>query len=272
MESGLVEGEIGVVKVDRTPNHEFSVVGRLGASSMNSPKTAVVTGAAGGIGRSLARLLHDQGYRLVLADRDTGALKVVSEELSALAVETDVATPASMRLLAETAGSCDLLCLNAGVVSESPGAPWDSPPEEWNRVFGVNLGGVVNGLRSFVPLMADNPERSAILITASLAGVLTWPGGGPYGASKHAVVALAEQAALELAAENITVTVSCPALVRTGMSEVGEDPDVIAARALDAVERGSFSVIAEGWDDSIRERTERLLSGAQPSIPQPDRA
>lgn len=244
----------------------------LGYPSMNSPKTAVVTGAASGIGRSLARLLHDRGYRLVLADRNIDALEIVTEELSALAVETDVATPASMHMLAEAAGSCDLLCLNAGVVTESPGAPWESSPDEWRRVFDVNLGGVVNGLRSFVPLMADNPERSAILITASLAGVLTWPGGGPYGASKHAVVALAEQAALELADKNITVTVNCPALVRTGMSDVGEDPDETAARALEAVDQGSFSVIAPGWADSMRQRTERLLSGAQPSTPQPDRA
>lgn len=239
---------------------------------MNSPKTAVVTGAASGIGRSLARLLHDRGYRLVLADRDIDALNVVSHELSAIAVETDVATPASMDMLAETAGTCDVLCLNAGVVSDSPGVPWESSLDEWRRVFDVNLGGVVNGLRSFVPLLVDNPARSAILITASLAGVLTWPGGGPYGASKHAVVALAEQAALELADKNITVTVNCPALVRTGMSDVGEDPDETAARALEAVDRGSFSVIAAGWADSIRERTERLLSGVQPSIPRPDRA
>lgn len=66
-ESGLVEGEIGVVKVDRTPDQEFSAVDVLGYPSMNSPKTAVVTGAASGIGRSLARLLYRQGYRLVVA-------------------------------------------------------------------------------------------------------------------------------------------------------------------------------------------------------------
>lgn len=257
--------------MDGTNGDESEAVGRLGVPIVSRLRTAVVTGAASGIGRSLARLLHDRGYRLVLADRDLGALELVSQDLSALAVQADVAAAASMHALAEVAGSCDLLCLNAGVVSESPGAPWESPPEEWDRVLGVNLGGVVNGLRSFVPLMADGSQRSAILITASLAGVLSWPGGGPYGASKHAVVALAEQAALELADRNISVTVNCPALVRTGMSEVGEDPDVTAARALDAVDRGLFSVVADGWADSIRERTERLLSGAQPSIPQPDR-
>lgn len=239
---------------------------------MNSVKSAVVTGAAGGIGRSLARVLRDRGYRLVLADRDVDALQVVCKDLSALAVESDVSNPSSMDKLAEAAASCDLLCLNAGVVSQTSTAPWESSPAEWRRVLDVNLGGVVNGLRSFVPLMADKPGGSAILITSSLAGVLTWPGGGPYAASKHAVLALAEQAALELADKNITVTVICPALVRTGISDVGEDPDVTAARALDGVDRGLFAVVAPGWGEAIRERTETLLSGAQPLIPKPDRA
>ena len=83
-------------------------------------------------------------------------------------------------------GPVDLLCLNAGVLSTSMGAPWEASPAEWDRVLGVNLHGVVNGLRAFVPLLLERDQPSHILITASLAGALTWSGGGPYAASKHA--------------------------------------------------------------------------------------
>ena len=232
-------------------------------------KSAVVTGAASGIGRSLGRLLSEGGFKVTLADNNVEALHEISEQLSARAVPTDVADPASMQILAREAGRCDLLCLNAGVTSLAPGAPWDSPPDEWRRVLDINLGGVVNGLRSFVPRMTDRPEGAAILITASLAGVLTWPGGGPYAASKHALFAVAEQAALTLPDKGIKVTVICPNLVRTGMSDQGEEPDVTARRAIRAVQAGDFAVVPHTWDGAIRDRAERIIGSAQPAMPEP---
>lgn len=229
----------------------------------------MVTGAASGIGRSLARLLGTRGFDLVLADTDVDSLAEVAEQLSARAVPTDVADASSMESLAGAAGTCDLLCLNAGVLAQAPVDPWESPPEEWRRVLDINLGGVVNGLRSFVPVMRDRADGSAILITASLAGLITWPGGGPYAASKHAVLAVGEQAAMALADRGINVTVICPALVRTGMSEVGEDPDDTARRALDAVDSGVFAVVPDEWGNAIRARTDALLSGHSPAVPTP---
>lgn len=232
-------------------------------------RTAVVTGAAGGIGRALALALRDTGARLVLADREAVRLQQVADETDALAVPADVSLPEEYERLAEAAGVPALLCLNAGVVSSWPGPVWEAPADEWRRVLDINLGGVVNGLRAFVPRMLATVDHHRILITASLAGVTTWPGGGPYGASKHAVVTVAEQAALALEGRPVDVTVLCPALVRSGMSQAGEDPAVVAREALRAVERGSFAVMPEQWTGAVVERARRLAAGEPPAPPTP---
>ena len=112
-------------------------------------------------------------------------------------------------------------------------------------------------------------EPARILITASLAGLVTFPGGGAYAASTHAVVAVAEQAALALADTDVSVTLLCPALVRSGMSEVGEDPDVVAAAALTAAP-GRFLVGPTEWQAAVIRRAEALAAGAQPTLPQLD--
>jgi NAD(P)-dependent dehydrogenase (short-subunit alcohol dehydrogenase family) len=236
------------------------------------PRSAAITGAASGIGRALATLLRERDYPLRLVDINRAGLSAVSAELSAeVAVAADVAVASQMQDFADEVGAVDLLCLNAGVTGTVPDAPWLAPPEEWDRVFGVNVFGVVNGLRSFVPLMLERATPCHILITASLAGAATWPGGGPYSASKHAVLALAEQAALELAASNISVTVLCPALVRTAMSDQGDDPLHVAAQALEAVDEGRFAVIPEDWSAAVRHRSATLVNGVQPAIPIPAR-
>ncbi len=175
-----------------------------------------------------------------------------------------------MQDFANEIGPVDLLCLNAGVLSTSMGPPWEATPAEWDRVLGVNLHGVINGLRAFIPLLLKRGEPSQILITASLAGVVTWPGGGPYAASKHAVLAVAEQAAMHLADSGISVTVLCPALVRSGMSDIGDDPDEVAALALDAVADGQFAVVRPGWISALQVRTDILTTGQQPTTPAPD--
>lgn len=235
---------------------------------MSEPRSALVTGAANGIGLALSRLLHERGYRLRLFDIDDQTLARVASDLDAeTAVTGNVADPIAMQDLADKVGAIDLLCLNAGVTSTATGPPWDAPPEEWDRVLGVNLLGVVNGLRSFVPLMLESEDPSQILITASLAGATTWPGGGPYAASKHAVLAVAEQAALELAETDVAVTVLCPALVRTGMSDQGADPQDIAVEALAAVASRQFAVLADEWASAIEERAATLVSGRYPDTP-----
>lgn len=238
---------------------------------MLEPRSALVTGAASGIGLALSGLLYERGYRLRLFDIDDKALARAASDLDAeTAVTGDVADPTAMQDLADRVGAVDLLCLNAGVTSTSTGPPWDAPPQEWNRVLGVNLLGVVNGLRSFVPLMLKRASPSQILITASLAGAATWPGGGPYAASKHAVLAVAEQAALELADTHVAVTVLCPALVRTGMSDEGEDPQDIATQALAAVDSRQFAVLPDEWASAIEERAATLVTGRYPETPIPE--
>ena len=230
---------------------------------------AVVTGAASGIGAALARQLSGRGVRLVLADRAAGPLGKLAASLSAEAVIMDVADPAENERLAAVAGVPDLVCLNAGVGSTQAAPVWQTTPEEWQRVMDVNLGGVVNGLRACVPRMVAAGGSRRILITASLAGLATWPGGGAYAASKHAVVAVAEQATLSLAGTEVSVSVLCPALVRTGMSEVGEDPAVVAAAVLYASAQGRFLLTPAEWTDAVRARGERLAAGEPPKLPVP---
>lgn len=231
--------------------------------------TAVVTGAAGGIGRALAVRLAGDGHRVHLADiRDTADL---AAEIGGVAHAVDVSSPADMEHLANAVPDADVVCLNAGIVGTSLGVPWDVPPEEWHRLLDVNLLGVVNGLRAFVPGLLSSGRPSRLLITASLAGLVAFPGGGAYAATKHAVAAVAQQAALALADTPVTVTLLCPALVRTGMSDTGEDPAEVAATALEASLAGRFLVVPSEWSDSVGSHAEDLVSGAQPQVPAPGR-
>jgi NAD(P)-dependent dehydrogenase (short-subunit alcohol dehydrogenase family) len=231
--------------------------------------TAVVTGAAGGIGRALAARLSSAGSRLVLADVDAVTLAETAEELGAGAVPTDVSDPRAVEALAAAAPDADLVCLNAGIVGTAMGPPWEVSPEEWDAVFAVNVGGVVNGLRVFVPRLLALERPAHILITASLAGLTTFPGGGAYGASKHAVVAVAEQVALALADTEVGVTVLCPALVRTAMSPAGADPADVADEALAAVQTGRFVVVPGEWRAAVVQRAQLLMAGRPPALPAP---
>jgi NADP-dependent 3-hydroxy acid dehydrogenase YdfG len=229
--------------------------------------TAVVTGAASGIGRALAEALRAKGARLVLADIDADALAVTATRLGAVAVPADVSDPAAMSALAARVRGARLICLNAGVVGESLGAPWEVPPEEWDRVFAINVGGIVNGLRAFVPGLLAAGEPAHVLITASLAGLAVFPGGGAYGPSKHAVTAIAQHAAMALDGTPVRVSMICPALVRTGMSAEGIDPALVAADALRAVHDDLFAVVPSQWRAAVVAQAERVVSGNRPAPP-----
>jgi NAD(P)-dependent dehydrogenase (short-subunit alcohol dehydrogenase family) len=165
-------------------------------------RTAVITGAGSGLGLEMARRAHALGMRLVLADVDPGPLARIVGEIQAaggfaLGEPTDVADDAQVARLADRAfaetGDVGLLVNNAGV--GGGGYVWETSEKEWRWVLGVNLMGVVHGLRRFVPRMLEAEARgrtSHVVNTASIAGWLAPPMLGVYSVSKHAVVALTE--------------------------------------------------------------------------------
>ena len=229
--------------------------------------SAVVTGAASGIGRALATRLASEGHQVHLVDLATTV--ALAAQLGGVAHVADVGAADDMDRVAGAAGDSDVVCLNAGIVGPTLGAPWEVPQEEWQRVLQVNVLGLVNGLRTFVPRLLARSRPGRLVITGSLAGLVTFPGGGAYAASKHAVVALAEQAFLALEGTPVSVTLACPALVRTGMSDSGEDPDDVAGTILAAADAGRFLVLPAEWRAAVAVRGERLASGHAPGLPAP---
>jgi NAD(P)-dependent dehydrogenase (short-subunit alcohol dehydrogenase family) len=160
-------------------------------------KVAVITGAASGIGRALADRSVQEGMKAVLADVEAEALANAEASLKAtgatvLAVPTDVSQARDVAALAqktlEVFGAVHLLCNNAGVGMEA--AIWESTLDEWESVMGVNLWGVIHGVRAFVPVMLAQDTECHIVNTASMAGLVSGPGLGAYKATKHAVVSL----------------------------------------------------------------------------------
>jgi NAD(P)-dependent dehydrogenase (short-subunit alcohol dehydrogenase family) len=231
---------------------------------------AVVTGAASGIGRALALELAGQGYKVHLVD--IASTEELAEETGGVSALVDVSAPDQIAGLASQVGEVEFVCLNAGVVGASLGAPWEAPLEDWAALINVNLYGVINGLRAFVPSMLTARRPAHLLITASLAGLVTFPAGGAYAATKHAVVAVAEQTALALEDSPVSVTLLCPALVRTAMSPDGADPADIAKQAVAGAREGRFLVVPGEWTRPIVARAERLASGKQPTVPTPELA
>ncbi|QJB70181.1 SDR family NAD(P)-dependent oxidoreductase [Parasphingorhabdus halotolerans] len=254
---------------------------------------AVITGAASGIGAGLAHHAASLGMKLVLADWDAPAVKEVADSLSTevIAVPTDVRDEAAVQSLAEAAydrfGEVDLLFNNAGVLSS--GLSWEIDAATWQRSLDINIGGVVNVIRAFVPrlIAADRPSR--IINTSSVGGFLTSPFMAPYSATKFAVVAISEALAGELIATGSKVHVSllapgpvksaimdehAPAataefmtMLRDMNDENGMMPDEFAPLVFDAIERGEYWIVPqpEALDPALRERTEMILERRPPA-------
>ncbi len=192
-----------------------------------SGRVAVVTGGASGIGRALAERFLREGMRVVLADVEEGALGATAEALSAsgevLAVATDVTDPAAVERLrdatVERFGVPFVVCNNAGVGGLGD-MVWDGPLATWDWVLGVNLYGVLHGIRAFVPLLLD-ADAGHIVNTASLAALQGAPGMGPYCTSKHAVLGMSEslQHELTLQGSQVRVHVLAPGFLKTGIHE-----------------------------------------------------
>jgi NAD(P)-dependent dehydrogenase (short-subunit alcohol dehydrogenase family) len=202
-------------------------------------KVAVVTGAASGIGLALADRFAKSGMHVVLADVDEEGLATAAEQIRARGVDTltartDVSDEASVSALAAAAvdrfGTVHVVCNNAGVASRADA--WFGPVAAWSWVLGVNLWGVIHGVRAFLPTLVAQGEGH-IVNTASIAGLL--PGfGASYDATKHAVVALSEDlyTGMRQAELPIGVSVLCPGWVRTNIldaqrnwpGDLGDEP------------------------------------------------
>lgn len=195
-------------------------------------KTAVVTGAASGIGKALAAKSYAEGMNVVLADVEEDALATARDELgrgarNVISVVADVSHARAVDELASKAldafGSVDLLFNNAGVGAGS--TAWESTLEDWTWVIGVNLWSVIHGIRTFVPIMLKQNRPAHMVNTASIAGLIKGHHSASYATTKHAVVALTEQLAVEFERIKAPIGASarCPSWVNSRINESGRN-------------------------------------------------
>jgi NAD(P)-dependent dehydrogenase (short-subunit alcohol dehydrogenase family) len=269
-------------------------------------KVAVVTGAASGIGFAMAERFAGEGMRIVLADIEGPPLNDATSRLAraghdVCSLKVDVAKAHEVRELADFTlgkyGGIHVLCNNAGV--GIGGAVWEHTVKDWEWLLGVNVWGVIHGLRSFVPAMLKQGDECHIVNTASTAGLDARPWLGMYSASKYAVVAISEALQQELAmvGSRIGVSVVCPAIVNTRIGEAernrpealrddssgeapaqaqafgeaframlasGIPPEQVADAVLEGIRNDRFYIIPSGeTEQRIRSRYERLLHEAE---------
>lgn len=273
-------------------------------------RVAVVTGAASGIGLGLCERFAAEGMRVVMADVEEPALTEAAAKLAgrggtALAVPADVSSADQVAALRDAAiaefGAVHLLCNNAGVGGPH-GLLWQIPVCDWEWVLRVNLGGVINGIRAFVPVLADQ-DTAHILNTSSVFGVFAGA-LGPYGISKHAIVALSETLHFQLqsTAPHVGVSVLCPGAVRSRFgssarnrpawagpapaptpaerasperfdelqASAGADPLDVAADVVAGIRGSRFYILtSSNRNDAILRRGTEIVAGGPPTPPFP---
>ena len=236
-------------------------------------KTAVVTGAASGIGLELAKLFAEQGMNVVLADIEQDRLTAAVESVAALGADTfgvvtDVGSGASVAALCEASvarfGSVQVLCNNAGVYTG--GLLWEQTEDDYEWLMRVNQWGVIHGLRHFVPQMIAQGDACHIVNTSSMASLCTLPFAGIYHMTKHAVLSLSECLFHELAmtAPQINVSCLCPELVNTGIATSARNrPADLAQENVTDMQKMSMTAITDATAGSLAPRVlaERVLQG-----------
>jgi NAD(P)-dependent dehydrogenase (short-subunit alcohol dehydrogenase family) len=279
-------------------------------SPVGAGRVAVVTGAASGIGLGLAQRFAAERMHVVMADVEEPALSKAAAELSGtgasvLPVVTDVSDRAAVEALRDAAasafGAVHVVCNNAGV--GGPHGPlWECPPGEWDWVLGVNLGGVINGVRAFMPVLLAQ-DAGHMVNTSSIFGAFAGA-LGPYGVSKHAVTALTETLHFNLRSlgvSHVGVSVLCPGAVRTNfgtsarnrpswagpptvsgsaeqasaerfdrLAAQGASPAEVAGIVVDAIRARRFYILTSGNRDSaVVRRGEEIVAGGPPEPPFP---
>ena len=271
-------------------------------------RVAVVTGAASGIGLGLAERFAAEGLHVVMADVEEPALSKAAAALaesgaSVLPVATDVADLSAVEALRDAAlsrfGAVHVVCNNAGV-GGSHGPLWECPPGEWDWVLGVNLNGVMNGVRAFMPVLLSQ-DTGHLVNTSSIFGAFAGT-LGPYGVSKHAVTALTETLYFNLRSQEVDhvgVSVLCPGAVRTNfgtssrnrpagagpaaprddaerasaerfdeLSVLGASPAAVAGMVLDAIRSRRFYILtSDNRNEAVLRRGEEIVAGGPPSAP-----
>ena len=266
-------------------------------------RSAVITGAASGIGFALAKKFAEEKMNIVLADIEQDALDAAVNKISDLGVEAigiqvDVMDKQAVSHLADESikafGNIHVLCNNAGVASTVVGdGIWDLDDSDWEWVLGVNFYGTLYGIQAFVPHMINHKEEGHVLNTISLAGIL--PGEAIYGVSKHAALALSESLwqGLKKKKSKIGASVLCPGFVATNIIESdrnrpdhlaaknkanfllkklvatvlkrGKEPNEIAQVTLQAIQDNQFYILPHtNYDDMIKERYSRILARTEP--------
>ena len=189
-------------------------------------KVAVITGGASGLGRAMAERFAQEGMSIVLADVEPAALAKAESEMKAagakvIGVRTDVSRAADVQALAQKTlaafGAVHLIANNAGVAPL--GSAWENSVADWEWTLGVNLWGVIHGVRVFTPIMLAQGGEAHIVNTASVSGLISPPASAIYNVTKHAVVTLTETLYHDLALKRSSIgcSVLCPAYVPTGI-------------------------------------------------------
>lgn len=241
-------------------------------------KTAVVTGAASGIGLAVAEAFVAQSMQVVLVDFDEDLLGRVEARLAAAGAATlsavaDVRDPDAVERVAEIAverfGTLHVAVNNAGVVTG--GTSWELSLDDWHRVIDTNLWGVIHGIRSFVPRIVASGAEGHVVNVASMAAVLPRAGIAPYVVAKHGVLGLTDvlRAELEAAGAPVGASVVMPGMIRTALNPIGTvEPETVARNVLDAIRHDRPYVFTDDHHvEPVEERLRAILSARADVLP-----